>query len=361
MSKKILLVSTLLSGHGGMETVIRTFCTLMSESGVEVKLVFLGKLKSKNKLDWLEGLDYEILSQSKQSVFFLRCLSEFFSIVRIKKEWDPDITLALNAGAIRILHYSNYLGKKKKIIDWVHFSLEIIRKKELLKLADFHFAISKGIQTELEGELGIPTKFIEVIYNPVDTKNIFLIPRPKNDTIKLLYVGRLTAQKDVFLLLKACSLISERWELHIVGDGEDKKQLIKYSYQLGIDSYITWHGWQKQPWIYVRDNIGEVSALVLTSKNEGFPMVLVEACAHGIFCIATDCKTGPSDIINSANGILCPVEDYVSISVAIGEIRTKLKSVSQDEVVESIFKFDSQHYCMKVLTCIERILGTVKK
>lgn len=358
MLKKILLVSTLLSGHGGIETVVTTFCKLMKKRSIGVKLIFLGNLKRrKHSLDWLEGLDYKILSQSDFSFFGIRTLSEIISVYRIKKDWDPDITLALNTGAIKSLYLSNFLGRKKNIVDWAHFSLEKIRKKRLLKLADFHFAISNGIKNEMEDMLGIDSDFVEVIYNPINTKESFLVSRPSERIIKLLYIGRLSGEKDLFLLLKSCSLIDVEWELHILGDGADKKVLIQYANELGIARKIKWHGWQKQPWIYVRDHIGEISAFVLTSRNEGFPMALVEACAHGIFCISTACKTGPSDIINPSNGILCPVGDHISFSNAIMEVETKLKKISQDEIVNSVSKFDGEIYCRKVVSCLENILS----
>ena len=60
--RKVLLVSTLLRGKGGMETVVRTFISELDQRGIHVKLVLLGKYKlKKHDLTWLHGIDYELL------------------------------------------------------------------------------------------------------------------------------------------------------------------------------------------------------------------------------------------------------------------------------------------------------------
>ncbi|MDE9571749.1 glycosyltransferase, partial [Xenorhabdus bovienii] len=78
---------------------------------------------------------------------------------------------------------------------------------------------------------------------------------------------------------------------------------------------IFWHGWVKEPWSFVQESIVEVSSLLLTSKNEGFPMVLGEAISYGIYCISSDCQTGTTDIIKKyRNGELYPVGDVKELA-----------------------------------------------
>ncbi|WP_170684982.1 glycosyltransferase, partial [Escherichia coli] len=68
---------------------------------------------------------------------------------------------------------------------------------------------------------------------------------------------------------------------------------------------MVWHGCQKHPWKVVRQDIKKVSALLLTSSFEGFPMTLLESMSWGIPCISADCVSGPGDIIQpDVNGHL---------------------------------------------------------
>ena len=95
------------------------------------------------------------------------------------------------------------------------------------------------------------------------------------------------------------------WKLHVLGDGSDFEKCQAYGRELNIDDRIVWYGWQQHPWKLVQQDIKKVSALLLTSSFEGFPMTLLEALSWGIPCISADCVSGPVDIIQpDVNGHL---------------------------------------------------------
>ena len=135
---------------------------------------------------------------------------------------------------------------------------------------------------------------------------------PWDDGRILISMGREDAVKGYWHLLKGFSLAHEKLpdtKLMIIGDGEFQpyKELAR---KLGIDDAVYFAGLKKNPYPYLKKG----SLYVLTSYNEGFPNAMVEAMALGLPVIATDCMTGPREILESRYGILIPnmsqEEDY---------------------------------------------------
>ena len=121
----------------------------------------------------------------------------------------------------------------------------------------------------------------------------------------VLNVGRLTADKRQDELLRIWSQIKEKngWELWIVGDGEEKDNLNELIKALSIEDSVKLIPASKE----IEKIYKQASIFALTSKCEGFGMVLIEAMAFGVPCIAYDCPSGPRDIIiNGDNGLLIP-------------------------------------------------------
>lgn len=103
-------------------------------------------------------------------------------------------------------------------------------------------------------------------------------------------------------MLKGLSRLKHKeWQLKIVGAGPDEEKLKKLAEKLGISDRVSWLGFRKDPY----SEFKEITALLLTSRYEGFPMVLVEANQRGIPVISSDCESGPKDIvIAGVNGYL---------------------------------------------------------
>lgn len=112
-------------------------------------------------------------------------------------------------------------------------------------------------------------------------------------------------QKRVKDLLDGLSQAQGDWKLHVLGDGSDFEKCRAYGRELKIDNRIVWHGWQKHPWEVVRQDIKKVSALLLTSSFEGFPMTLLESMSWGIPCISADCVSGLVTLFNLMSMAIC--------------------------------------------------------
>ena len=118
----------------------------------------------------------------------------------------------------------------------------------------------------------------------------------------LISMGREDAVKGYWHLLKSFSLVHEKLpdtKLMIIGQGEfeDYKELAR---GLGVDDAVYFTGLKKNPYPYLKKG----SLYVLTSYYEGFPNAMVEAMAMGLPVIATDCMTGPREILEDKYGIL---------------------------------------------------------
>ena len=261
------------------------------------------------------------------------------NLLRLAKKircFKPDIIITLNTVACltsrRAIKIS---GSKAKLVTWMHLPPAERYRPYYLKLADHHLAISKEIKKQLI-DIGVEAKDIDIIFNPVTKSNIN-IPRP--NTTKFLYIGRThyEDQKRLKDMFEACALLIGDWSLDIVGDGPDKVICQNYAQKLNIEDKITWHGWQDKPWQYTLDNIKEVSALLLTSDFEGFPLILLEALSQGIYCIASDCVSGPKEIIiPGINGLLYPPRDIEALHQAMQTVVSGAKLPSHDTIKNSV-------------------------
>lgn len=156
-----------------------------------------------------------------------------------------------------------------------------------------------------------------VIRNPASAPAF----RPDGVSMKrLVGVGRLTEQKGFDLLIQAFALVApERpdWELVIWGDGPDRSALEAQVRALGLAGRTSLPGVTPRPGAWVET----ATALVLSSRFEGSPNVVLEAMAAGIPVIAAACDFGPEEIIDSErDGLLVPPENVDALADAMARI-----------------------------------------
>ena len=138
----------------------------------------------------------------------------------------------------------------------------------------------------------------------IEPKNI--IPVGKK---LLLASGRLDSQKRFDRLLNAFAQVAPHhsdWCLVILGEGDLRGELEAQVSRLNLTQQVYLPGFAGN----VADWYRTAEVLAMTSGFEGFPLVLLEAMAHGCPPISVDCDTGPRDIIrNGENGLLVPQND----------------------------------------------------
>jgi GalNAc-alpha-(1->4)-GalNAc-alpha-(1->3)-diNAcBac-PP-undecaprenol alpha-1,4-N-acetyl-D-galactosaminyltransferase len=133
----------------------------------------------------------------------------------------------------------------------------------------------------------------------------------------LLAVGKLIPQKGFDLAIKAFAQVCDdrpEWMLTIVGEGEMRGELEDLCAQLGLEDRVDLPGVVKNIDAYLRN----ADVFVLSSRFEGFPVTLCEAMACGVPVIATDCLSGPREIVhNGTDGLLVVSENVDALAVGI--------------------------------------------
>ena len=160
---------------------------------------------------------------------------------------------------------------------------------------------------------------LEAIPNTVRLLGGPEIDPSRNVAVAAGRLGRL-GQKGFDLLLLAWAKVAERhpdWRLRIHGEGPLRPQLEAMVRDLGLIDLVELPG--------AADDMGEAlsegSVFVLSSRYEGFPLILLEAMSKGLACVGFDCPTGPSEIIaDHANGLLVPPEDVEALARSIVEL-----------------------------------------
>jgi glycosyltransferase involved in cell wall biosynthesis len=132
----------------------------------------------------------------------------------------------------------------------------------------------------------------------------------------IVSVGRLSKEKGYPYLLQAVARIlpQRQVRLVIVGEGPQRAELESLARELGIAESVDLIGYRENPFKY----LARAQLFVLSSLWEGLPGVLVEAMACGAPVVATDCRSGPSEIItNDAEGLLVPTADVEALAEAM--------------------------------------------
>ncbi len=145
-------------------------------------------------------------------------------------------------------------------------------------------------------------------------------PRADVGARRIFAAGRYTPQKGYDFLIHAWAPVARKhpdWELKICGNGQSKSRLLARIEEEGISAQTELAG----PTDDVPGEMAQASIYALSSRFEGFPLVLVEAMSKGMACVAFDCPTGPADIIDDhRNGLLVPAKDVEGLSAALLEM-----------------------------------------
>ncbi|MGP4906600.1 glycosyltransferase family 4 protein [Psychrobacter faecalis] len=240
-------------------------------------------------------------------------------------------------------------GLKINHICWEHFNFNVnlgVKSRDLGRRLAARYCNYVVTLTERDKELweqglvNIRAKIVSIA-NPTPYENMNHIPSLEYKTV--LAIGRLTYQKGFDLLIDAWALVCETnfdWTLRIVGSGEDEENLKKQAQSLGIENRIDFVSATKNVEQYFKTS----SLYCLSSRFEGFGLVMIEAQSFGLPIVAFNCDVGPADIItNEVNGFLCAVEDISSLSEKILEFIILDKEVYRtfsSEAKESAKRFE---------------------
>lgn len=223
--------------------------------------------------------------------------------------------------------------------------------RHVYPLADAVIAVSDGVADDLSELTGIARESITTIYNPIVTPRLLEQARVPVDHDWLapgappvvLAVGTLKLQKDFPCLLRAFAAVraTRPVRLVVLGEGAARRKLERLATSLGVARDVSFPGYAANPYAWM----SRASVLVLSSRWEGLPGVLIEAMACGCPVVSTDCPSGPSEILDHGTyGPLVPVGDADLLASAIckaldepvdsGVLRTRAGFFSTDKAID---------------------------
>jgi GalNAc-alpha-(1->4)-GalNAc-alpha-(1->3)-diNAcBac-PP-undecaprenol alpha-1,4-N-acetyl-D-galactosaminyltransferase len=189
----------------------------------------------------------------------------------------------------------------------------------LLRKFTYRFADAVVVQTKSAAKWVREECKVEptVLPNPLRS-----MPRPiKNSDEVIISIGRLDFYKGLDLLLMAFVRVHEAfpsWTLIVLGDGPERENLLRLRDKLRLpNEKVQFVGRVNK----VEDWLSRAGLFVLSSRIEGFPNALLEAMGMGLAVISTDCRSGPSEIIqDGVSGRLVATESVIELADAMIEL-----------------------------------------
>lgn len=184
-------------------------------------------------------------------------------------------------------------------------------------------AVSKGVAEDMAMFARVEASQIIAIPNPTSASAVRRAaaeapPHPwaaQSAQPLLIAVGRLVPQKNYTLLINSMArLKSSNARLLVIGEGYLEASLREQIDRLGLSDRVDLIGWQNNPHAYM----GRADVFVQSSDREGLSTVLIEALACGCRIVATDCKSGPREILEDGRfGAIVPMHDSKTLAAAI--------------------------------------------
>ena len=318
---------------GGAERVMLNLADGFATQGAKVSLVlvkaegpYLSQVSSQIKLVTL-GNQQKLLLSFPSLINYLRreqpvavlCGQEDANIVAL---WARQL-IQVSTQMVVIVH--NHLSRDAQTSTLLKRQLTPHLVRWFYPWADKIVAVSQGVAEDLV-DIGLPKDKIKAIYNPVVTPELhqkaaaplshsWFAP---NQPPVIMGAGRLEHQKDFPTLIRAVAKLQQQRpvRLMILGEGKKRSELEALVRELGLTDSVALPGFISNPYAYM----ARAAVFVLSSIWEGFGNVLVEAIAVGTPVVATDCKSGPAEILaNGKYGKLVAVGDVAGMAEAIAQ------------------------------------------
>jgi glycosyltransferase involved in cell wall biosynthesis len=336
--KKLLYITPRIDGSGGLQHVFSIKTNyLQKHYGYDVTIVTTNAKSAQNFFDFSKIKQINKKLGGWGPFYLTNYVRLVKSEIKIKK---PDVLIIVDNG-LKGLLLPYFLRKcKVKMVFEQHgfrFYEDVEQKLHLfqrLKNAVLNRIINYSIS--FVDEMVVLT---QASTNEWKVKNIQIIPNPlwienpKSNTLEAkvaITVGRQEFVKGYDLLLPIWKRVIQKypdWKLHIYSDYNPALKLNELAQELNLQNNVVFH----EPTLEIEKVYATASIYLMTSRHEGFGMVLLEAMACELPCVAFDCPTGPAELIqNNFNGYLIQPFDLNTYAekvihlIADSELRRKL-------------------------------------
>lgn len=312
-------------------------------AGIERFVILLSKYIDKSRFKLIvalpcEGELTEIFKEINQPYFVFnsnnkpeRSISGFLRLMNFIRKGKFDIIHA-QAGIYpcvigkifsvpRILehkHGLDYTTEQIKNMSWLKKKYESIKKK----FVDLTITVCEHDKKLLVTEFGYEEKKIAIIYNCIEHSAD--IAEINKDVSVIGNIGRLTYQKDQTTFIHMAKILSSEYpelKFHIFGKGEKYDEYSELIKKLGLSDRVKLTGFVND----VKKLFRSIDILVLSSRYEGIPFVLLESMSNGVPVVATRVGGIPEIIQDSFNGFLVPKESPEELANRVRELISNYK------------------------------------
>lgn len=331
--KRIVFVINSMEG-GGAERVLSILLDqiALQFQETDIHLVLLdNKVERYNIPEHIQKITLECQGSMIKSILSLR---------QVLQTIEPDVVLSFlnrancaNIIAAHLLGYHCIISERVNTSS--HFGsglrgwINKIIVRALYPLADQVLAVSKGVGNDLQLNFGVPQQRIAVIYNPYDIERLATLaaqpPTVKVAGDYIVSVGRLVPNKNFALLIRAYHQAQPKEKLLILGEGPEFPALKQLIAELQLEEKVILTGFIENPYAVM----SRARYAVFSSLAEGFPNAMAEAMALSLPVIASDCDSGPAEILHDVIhvgpnaafkadfGVLVPVNDLPAMVQAL--------------------------------------------
>ncbi|MBL8200266.1 MAG: glycosyltransferase [Chromatiales bacterium] len=230
----------------------------------------------------------------------------------------------------------------------------------LIPTADLVVSQSDAMSADLVRVLAPRTARLVEVPNPapvVDRQGLLARGSPFVGGVNLLAVGRLSPEKGYENLLAAFArLAASRNDVHltVIGNGPLATELREKSAALGLSDRVTFLGFLADPFPYYV----HADALVLASRWEGFPNVVLEALASGIPVVATPCGGVTAEIVvPGSNGVIVREGGVEELCRGMAEVLELRSRVAPEDLAQSIGRFTAEDVFARYRQVLSELLA----
>lgn len=317
---------------GGMERVLANKANYLARHGYEVVIVttdqqglppFFPLAEQIRCIDL--GINYEENNgksfANKLLHYPLKQYRHQKRLAAILKREKPDITVSMFCNDAGFITRINDGSKKVLEIHFSKFKRLQYNRKGLWRLADLWRSRQDEKTVRRFDKFVVLTEEDKGYWG--NLPNITVIPNANTfatsqaaalENKKVIAIGRYTYQKGFERLIEAWNILSPGfpgWKLDIIGNGEERDKLQDLIHAYHLDGQVT----LVSPTKSIDKVYLDASVLVMSSRYEGLPMVLLEAQAFGLPIVSFACKCGPKDIVaNGETGFLVEENDIEGLA-----------------------------------------------
>ncbi len=348
--KKILFFMWSFSLGGGAEKILSTIVSNLDPEKYDIDILemehfdkgyesvpkhvrILKSFQDYRQARWLRALLW------RMRIYFPRLTRRLL----VKDDYDVEVSFT-------IMNPPLLFSKRKEVkkISWIHGSIEEFLKdsskreshRRQLDDADTIVGISKKTSHSIKEVYPDYASKLQTVYNGYDFKTILEKSQEKIDIEiepqSICTIGRIEENKGSDRVVEVIRLLHQEgknYHLYFIGAGDMEEELEKRVKEYGLENYVHFLGYQKNPYQY----LSQTKVLLSMSKQEGFPGVYVEALSLGLPFVSTD--VGGAEELSQEGRFGQIIESNQEAAQAITNYMTSASNFDVDEASQFIQQF----------------------